>query len=90
MMIYTILDWHRYNRFIFALSVPLRIFADSESVSSSKNYNRIVKKFIGKLCLQHDDVAKKCIPALGRELETSPDAPVRNNVVIALCDLFKM
>ena len=45
---------------------------------------------LGKLCLQHDDIAKKCIPALGRELETSQDAPVRNNVVIALCDLFKV
>lgn len=42
---------------------------------------------LGKLCLQNEDVARACVPALAREIETSPDAPVRNNVVIVLCDL---
>ncbi|NXP11351.1 CNDD3 protein, partial [Thinocorus orbignyianus] len=42
---------------------------------------------LGKLCLQHEDLAKKCIAALARELEVSQDAAVRNNVVIVLCDL---
>uniref|UniRef100_A0A8C0EV61 Condensin-2 complex subunit D3 n=1 Tax=Bubo bubo TaxID=30461 RepID=A0A8C0EV61_BUBBB len=42
---------------------------------------------LGKLCLQHEDLAKKCIAALARELEVSHDAAVRNNVVIVMCDL---
>lgn len=42
---------------------------------------------IGKLCLQHEDLAKKSIPALVRELEVSEDVAVRNNVIIVICDL---
>ncbi|XP_035753364.1 condensin-2 complex subunit D3 isoform X1 [Egretta garzetta] len=42
---------------------------------------------LGKLCLQHEDLAKKCIAALARELEVSRDVAVRNNVVIVMCDL---
>ncbi|NXT24846.1 CNDD3 protein, partial [Syrrhaptes paradoxus] len=42
---------------------------------------------LGKLCLQHEDLAKKCVPALARELEVSHDVAVRNNVIIVLCDL---
>ncbi|XP_054251547.1 condensin-2 complex subunit D3 [Indicator indicator] len=42
---------------------------------------------LGKLCLQHEDLAKKCIAALARELEVSQEVAVRNNVVIVLCDL---
>ncbi|NXX56030.1 CNDD3 protein, partial [Scopus umbretta] len=42
---------------------------------------------LGKLCLQHEDLAKKCIAALARELEMSNDVAVRNNVVIVMCDL---
>ncbi|XP_078589541.1 condensin-2 complex subunit D3-like [Branchiostoma floridae x Branchiostoma japonicum] len=45
---------------------------------------------IGKLCLQHDDVAKKCVPFLAHELETSPHIPIRNNVMVILCDLIKL
>lgn len=41
----------------------------------------------GKLCLQHEDLAKKSIPALVRELEVSEDVAVRNNVIIVMCDL---
>ncbi|XP_041625838.1 condensin-2 complex subunit D3 isoform X2 [Vulpes lagopus] len=40
-----------------------------------------------KLCLQHEDLAKKSIPALVRELEVCDDVAVRNNVVIVMCDL---
>ena len=43
--------------------------------------------FVGKLCLQHEDLAKKVVAALARELETSTDPAIRNNVVIVLCDL---
>ncbi|XP_019574391.2 condensin-2 complex subunit D3 isoform X3 [Rhinolophus sinicus] len=42
---------------------------------------------LGKLCLQHEDLAKKSIPALVRELEVCEDMAVRNNVVIVMCDL---
>ncbi|KAJ7417008.1 Condensin-2 complex subunit D3 [Willisornis vidua] len=42
---------------------------------------------LGKLCLQHEDLAKKCIAALARELEVSQDMAVRNNVIIVMCDL---
>ncbi|NWS44292.1 CNDD3 protein, partial [Probosciger aterrimus] len=42
---------------------------------------------LGKLCLQHEDLAKKCIAALARELEVSQDVAVRNNVVIIMCDM---
>lgn len=41
----------------------------------------------GKLCLQHEDLAKKCIPALARELEVSNEVAIRNNVIIVICDL---
>lgn len=43
----------------------------------------------GKLCLQHEDLAKRSIPALVRELEVCSDMAVRNNVVITMCDLCK-
>ncbi|NXC02411.1 CNDD3 protein, partial [Orthonyx spaldingii] len=42
---------------------------------------------LGKLCLQHEELAKRCIAALARELQVSPDVAVRNNVVLVLCDL---
>ncbi|XP_078330914.1 condensin-2 complex subunit D3-L-like isoform X1 [Crassostrea virginica] len=42
---------------------------------------------LGKLCLQNPDLAKKCVAALARELEISPDPTIRNNIVIILCDL---
>ncbi|KAG8434741.1 hypothetical protein GDO86_012914 [Hymenochirus boettgeri] len=42
---------------------------------------------LGKLCLQHEDLAKKCIPALARELEVCDDVAIRNNVIIVICDL---
>lgn len=47
----------------------------------------VLSSLIGKLCLQHEDLAKKSIPALVRELEVCEDVAVRNNVVIVMCDL---
>lgn len=47
----------------------------------------LLSSVIGKLCLQHEDLAKKSIPALVRELEVCEDVAVRNNVVIVMCDL---
>nr|XP_033774995.1 condensin-2 complex subunit D3 isoform X2 [Geotrypetes seraphini] len=42
---------------------------------------------LGKLCLQHEELAKKCIAAFARELEVCEDVAIRNNVVIVMCDL---
>ncbi|KAL4608684.1 condensin-2 complex subunit D3 [Arapaima gigas] len=42
---------------------------------------------LGKLCLQNEDLAKRCIPALARELEVSNEVQVRSNVVVVMCDL---
>ncbi|XP_068707976.1 condensin-2 complex subunit D3-L-like isoform X1 [Montipora foliosa] len=42
---------------------------------------------LGKLCLQNENLAKQCIAALARELETSNDPAIRNNVIIVMCDL---
>uniref|UniRef100_A0A8C4R3U0 Non-SMC condensin II complex subunit D3 n=1 Tax=Eptatretus burgeri TaxID=7764 RepID=A0A8C4R3U0_EPTBU len=42
---------------------------------------------MGKLCLQNEDIAKRGIAALVQELELSPHVPIRNNVVVVLCDL---
>ncbi|KAK2566128.1 Condensin-2 complex subunit D3, partial [Acropora cervicornis] len=42
---------------------------------------------LGKLCLQNEDLAKQCIAALARELETSNDPAIRNNVIVVMCDL---
>ncbi|XP_041098371.1 condensin-2 complex subunit D3 [Polyodon spathula] len=42
---------------------------------------------LGKLCLQNEDLAKKCIPALAQELELCEDVSIRNNVIIVMCDL---
>lgn len=43
--------------------------------------------WLGKLCLQNEDLTKKVIPQLVHDLETSPHAAIRNNIVVILCDL---
>ncbi|XP_008945131.1 PREDICTED: condensin-2 complex subunit D3, partial [Merops nubicus] len=65
-------------------SQPLSQFRGSAMPSVVRAHAFIT---LGKLCLQHEDLAKKCIAALARELEVSRDVAVRNNVVIVLCDL---
>ena len=42
---------------------------------------------LGKMCLQEEGLAKRCIAAMARELETSKDPAVRNNVTVVMCDL---
>ena len=42
---------------------------------------------LGKLCLQHEKIAKKCVPAMAKELEAADDPSIRNNIAIVLCDL---
>lgn len=41
----------------------------------------------GKLCLQNEDIAKKVVAAMARELEVGRDFKTRNNIVFVLCDL---
>ena len=41
----------------------------------------------GKLCLQNEDLAKKSIIQMVRELHTSKHSAIRSNVVMILCDL---
>ncbi|NXK07359.1 CNDD3 protein, partial [Herpetotheres cachinnans] len=65
-------------------SQPLSQFRGSVMPSMVRAHAFIT---LGKLCLQHEDLAKKCIAALARELEVSHDVAVRNNVVIVMCDL---
>ncbi|NXJ89999.1 CNDD3 protein, partial [Corythaixoides concolor] len=65
-------------------SQPLSQFRGSAMPSVVRAHAFIT---LGKLCLQHEDLAKKCIAALARELEVSHDVAVRNNVVIVMCDL---
>ncbi|XP_010179710.1 PREDICTED: condensin-2 complex subunit D3, partial [Mesitornis unicolor] len=65
-------------------SQPLSQFRGSAMPSVIRAHAFIT---LGKLCLQHEDLAKKSVAALARELEVSQDVAVRNNVVIVLCDL---
>ena len=41
----------------------------------------------GKLCLQNEELAKKCVAQMSKELETSECPAVKNNVIVVLCDL---
>ena len=41
----------------------------------------------GKLCLQNEDLAKNSLILMSRELQYSKNAAVKNNIVVALCDL---
>ncbi|MBN3304121.1 CNDD3 protein, partial [Amia calva] len=65
-------------------SQPLSQFKPSTMPTAVKAHAFIT---LGKLCLQNEDLAKKCVPALARELEVSTEVPVRNNVIIVMCDL---
>ncbi|KAF4071642.1 hypothetical protein AMELA_G00275640 [Ameiurus melas] len=42
---------------------------------------------LGKLCLQHEELMVRYIPAFARELEVGTELAVRSNVVVVLCDL---
>ncbi|KAB5518557.1 hypothetical protein PHYPO_G00167420 [Pangasianodon hypophthalmus] len=42
---------------------------------------------LGKLCLQHEELMARYIPAFARELEVGTELAVRSNVVVVLCDL---
>lgn len=42
---------------------------------------------LGKLCLQHAELMQKYLPVFAREMQEGTEVPVRNNVVILMCDL---
>ncbi|KAJ8299265.1 hypothetical protein KUTeg_023325 [Tegillarca granosa] len=65
---------------------PKRVFLIVQSMIAAPCITSVPSSQ-GKLCLQNEDLAKKCVAALARELETSPDPTIRNNVVIIMCDL---
>ncbi|XP_067127174.1 condensin-2 complex subunit D3-L-like [Centruroides vittatus] len=63
-------------------------------VPSQYNGNKITSKVrahafiaLGKLCLQNENFAKKSIAALAKELVSSSDPIIRNNIVIIMADL---
>ena len=39
------------------------------------------------MCLQHEDMAKKIIPAFGHLLDTTNDIAIKNNIMYALSDM---
>ncbi|XP_050409981.2 condensin-2 complex subunit D3 isoform X2 [Patella vulgata] len=62
-------------------------FSQFRGVTSSNRVRTFAFTTLGKLLLQNEKLAKKCIPALARELETCTDVILRNNIVIIMCDL---
>ncbi|XP_048417970.1 condensin-2 complex subunit D3 isoform X2 [Stegostoma tigrinum] len=82
------------------LATPLNLDPDGDDVPASQPLSQfsgspimpsVIRAHafftLGKLCLQHEDLAKKCIAALARELEVCENVAVRNNVIIIMCDL---
>uniref|UniRef100_A0A803TER8 Non-SMC condensin II complex subunit D3 n=1 Tax=Anolis carolinensis TaxID=28377 RepID=A0A803TER8_ANOCA len=91
--------WDSLDRQVPDVIAQLSSSVDSEDIPSSLPMSQfrgsvmpsVVRAHafvtLGKLCLQHEDLAKRCIAALARELEVSQDVAIRNNVVIVMCDL---
>jgi condensin-2 complex subunit D3 len=44
---------------------------------------------LGKLCLVDEQLAKKSITVLVRELKDGREAVIRNNVLVIMCDLSR-
>jgi condensin-2 complex subunit D3 len=71
------------------------LLSDRQSQSQGQHGAPLVTKAVrahavatlGKLCLQDEDGAKRCVPALVRELQTNPDHIIRNNIIVVLSDL---
>ncbi|CAB4010599.1 condensin-2 complex subunit D3 isoform X2, partial [Paramuricea clavata] len=68
-----------------AKSAPVSLQRCSLSLSPTVKAHAFIT--LGKLCLQNEMLAKDCIAALTKELETSQDPAVRNNITVVLCDL---
>lgn len=67
------------------MSQPLSQFVQSGGVPQHIRAHAVIN--LGKICLHNVQLAKKCIPAMVRELDTCDNAMVRNNVLIVLTDL---
>uniref|UniRef100_A0A8C8M017 Condensin-2 complex subunit D3 n=1 Tax=Oncorhynchus tshawytscha TaxID=74940 RepID=A0A8C8M017_ONCTS len=67
-----------------ACSQPLSQFKASSMPSSVRAHAVIT---LGKLCLQHEELTRKYLPAFARELELCSELAVRSNVVVVMCDL---
>ncbi|XP_063273815.1 condensin-2 complex subunit D3 isoform X2 [Prinia subflava] len=65
-------------------SQPLSQFRGSAMPSVVRAHALIT---LGKLCLQHEELAKRCIAAVARELQLSPAVALRSNAAMVLCDL---
>lgn len=65
--------------------------ADTSTTGANKSIPPSVRGYafvaLGKLCLEDEALAKKCIAAFAKELETSDSPVVRNNVMVIMCDL---
>ncbi|OWF35473.1 condensin-2 complex subunit D3-like isoform X2 [Mizuhopecten yessoensis] len=70
-----------------AFTQGTQIFTQFRGSKMSNRIRAFAFITLGKLCLQNPNLAKKCVAALARELETSTDPAIRNNVVIIMCDL---
>nr|XP_039271315.1 condensin-2 complex subunit D3-like isoform X1 [Styela clava] len=66
-------------------SQPLSQFVQSGGIPHHIRAHAVIN--LGKICLHNVQLAKKCIPAMVRELDTCDNAMVRNNVLIILTDL---
>ena len=53
----------------------------------SQQLQSLVVVSLGKMCLQHEDQAKKIIPAFGNLLDGSQDPAMKNNIMYALTDM---
>uniref|UniRef100_A0A4W5NL74 Condensin-2 complex subunit D3 n=1 Tax=Hucho hucho TaxID=62062 RepID=A0A4W5NL74_9TELE len=65
-------------------SQPLSQFKATSMPSSVRAHAVIT---LGKLCLQHEELTRKYLPAFARELELCSELAVRSNVVVVMCDL---
>ncbi|XP_043992629.1 condensin-2 complex subunit D3 isoform X1 [Gambusia affinis] len=65
-------------------SLPLSQFRENSLPTRIKAHGVIT---LGKLCLQHEELAHKYLPVFARELEVGTEVAVRNNIVVIMCDL---
>ncbi|XP_037530246.1 condensin-2 complex subunit D3 [Nematolebias whitei] len=65
-------------------SLPLSQYRANSLPTSVKAHGVIT---LGKLCLQHEELAQKYMPVFARELEIGKEVAVRNNIVVIMCDL---
>eukprot|EP00026_Physarum_polycephalum_P000676 Phypoly_transcript_00677.p1 GENE.Phypoly_transcript_00677~~Phypoly_transcript_00677.p1 ORF type:complete len:1381 (+),score=215.83 Phypoly_transcript_00677:207-4145(+) len=73
------------SRVVTVVQALLAPDLNSISIPSSVRAHAFV--VLGKLCLTSEPLAKRCITVFARELETSKDPVIRNNVMVVMCDL---